>query len=169
MVLGYTLYLKTHSDIPGATRCSNTAKQSTKTKTRNRKNRIRQRIVQVSVRKYWEYLTENLVRGTTRPKLDSRSLGRCPWPDLGRLLLGLRGRLREQSWYPKTNTLTQRGKNQKSSSAETARPAWVPTGTGRTKGQPSGDCSTSFGHSTKKGRQSTLDTAWLRGAESVVM
>ena len=55
-------------------------------KTRNRKNRIRQLIVQVSVRKYWGYLTENLARGTTRPTLDSRSLGRCPWPDLGRLL-----------------------------------------------------------------------------------
>ena len=124
-------------------------KQSTKTKTRNRMNRLRQLTVQVSVRKYMVNLTENLVRGTTRPKLDSRSLGRCPWlqcPRSGQVV-------------PQNKRPTPRKKTQKSSSAETARLVLIPPETGRTKRQLSGDCSTSFWSPNPKERRRTR-RAW---------
>ena len=42
-------------------------------------DRLRQHTVQVSARKYWGYLPKTWSAGPLVPKLDSRSLGRCPW------------------------------------------------------------------------------------------
>ena len=197
------------------------------------------------------YLPENLVRGTTRPKIEQPFLGSVPLVPVSQILAGcfIRWRLPDWSCYSNTNSLAQteikwaahqrlldwswsqqnrekpkgqlggdcltgigpnrNGENQRGSSAETARRVLLTTETGKTKRQLSRDCSTSFVHNRNgenqrgsspetarlvlvptergkptaahrrlldqfwslnpKGRQSTLDTAWSRGAEGVVM
>ena len=91
-----------------------------------------------------------------RPELDSRSMGRCPWLQLEttapELLL--------QNKHP-----TREEETQKSRSAETARLAWVPTETGRTKGQLSGDSSTGLGlnrngENQRAAQRRLLDWSW---------
>ena len=154
--------------MPEATTYSNTAKQSTKMKTRNRMNRLRQLIVQVSVKKCWEYLPGPLVQNWTAvPQVGA--LGSSV-PDLGRLL--------SVSTGDNETRVGTRRKNPKGSSAETARLVLVPTETGKTKkvaqrrlldwswsqqkrGKPksSGDCSTGLGPNRNGENQKAASSA----------
>ena len=71
------------------------------------------------------YLPENLVRRTTRPVSDSRSLGRCIWlqcPRIGRCAFGLHPRLQDQTGYPKGNTPTQGEKTKRAAQRTRALP-----------------------------------------------
>ena len=104
-------------------------------------------------------------------KIGQPFLWSVPLARFGQVALGLRRRLRDQSWYPQNKNPNPKkkkpkeqlsgdcttglgpnrnGENQRGSSAETARLVLVPTETENTQQQLTGDCSTSFGHSTQR-------------------
>ena len=137
-----------------------------KTKSRITYAKHRELTVQISVKRYWGTCPKTCSAG---PLVQTWTAVPCvsalgsSVPDLGRLFFGLHWRPRDQSWYTKTNTLTQK-RNQKGSSAETARLVLVPTETGKTQKQLSGDCSTSLGHTTqRKDNQPLIRHGWGGG------